>query len=142
MGGCRGVMSLMRMNNYGASNPHYFKEAASQICNIIQIETLQAVDNIEEIAAVDGVDALFVGPSDLSASMGHIGNAVHPEVKAKIEEAFKRIQATGKAAGFLTANQDDAKWALTLGCNFVAVGSDIQMLSASTRAAAKDFHSF
>lgn len=140
--GMRGVMSLARMNNYGAQNPHYYREAADQICNIVQIETLQAVDNIEEIAAVDGVDALFIGPSDLSASMGHIGNPGHPDVREKIAEAVKRINATGKAAGFLTANHADAKWALELGCNFVAVGSDMQMLVQHTKAAAADFHGF
>jgi len=141
-GGVRGVMSLARMNNYGSQNPHYYREAADQICNIVQIETAEAVANIEEIAAVDGVDALFIGPSDLSASLGHIGNPGHPEVKAKIEDAFRRITATGKASGFLTANQADAKWALQLGCNFVAVGSDVQMLTASVKSAAADFHAF
>lgn len=142
LGGIRGVMSLARMNNYGAQNPHYYKEAAGQICNIMQIETLEAVENIEAIAAIDGVDALFVGPSDLSASMGFIGQAQHPEVKAKIEEAFSRIVATGKAAGFLTASKEDAQWALKCGCHFVAVGSDMQMLTAAAKAAASDFHSF
>jgi len=142
LGGIRGVMSLARMNNYGAANPHYFKEAAGQICNIVQIETVMAVDNIEAIAAVDGIDALFIGPSDLSASMGHIGNPGHPEVKDKIADAFKRIKATGKASGFLTANHADAKWALELGCNFVAVGSDMQMLTAAVRSASADFHTF
>jgi len=142
LGGIRGVMSLARMNNYGAQNPHYYKEASGQICNIVQIETLDAVSNIEEIAAVDGVDALFIGPSDLSASMGHIGNPGHPDVKAKIAEAFERIGKTGKASGFLTANHDDCRWALKLGCNFVAVGSDMQMITASTKAAATDFHKF
>jgi len=142
LGGIRGVMSLARMNNYGAQNPHYYKEAAGQICNIMQIETLEAVENTEAIAAIDGVDALFVGPSDLSASMGFIGQAQHPEVKAKIEEAFSRIVATGKAAGFLTASKEDAQWALKCGCHFVAVGSDMQMLTAAAKAAASDFHSF
>mmetsp|Transcript_33646 Transcript_33646/g.60893 ORF Transcript_33646/g.60893 Transcript_33646/m.60893 type:complete len:302 (+) Transcript_33646:52-957(+) len=142
LGGLRGVMSLARMNNYGAQNPHYYKEAAGQICTIMQIETLEAVDNIEAIAAVDGVDALFVGPSDLSASMGFIGQAQHPEVKAKIEEAFKRIVATGKSAGFLTASKEDAQWALKCGCHFVAVGSDMQMLTAAAKGAAADFHNF
>lgn len=142
LGGIRGVMSLARMNNYGAQNPNYYKEAAGQICNIMQIETLEAVENIEAIAAIDGVDALFVGPSDLSASMGFIGQAQHPEVKAKIQEAFSRIVATGKAAGFLTASKEDAQWALKCGCHFVAVGSDMQMLSAAAKAAAADFHSF
>merc|ERR1712217_938910 len=119
-----------------------YKEAAGQICNIVQIETLEAVNNIEEIAAVEGVDALFVGPSDLSASMGYIGQAQHPEVKDKIAEAFKRINATGKASGFLTANHDDCKWALSLGCNFVAIGSDMQILATQTRAYAADFKKF
>lgn len=141
-GGVRGVMSLARMNNFGAANPSYYLEASKQICNIVQIETVEAVDNIEEIAAVDGVDALFIGPSDLSASMGFIGQAQHPEVRAKIADAFKRITATGKASGFLTANHDDCKWALTLGCNFVAVGSDMQILTAASRAAAADFDAF
>merc|ERR1711972_999755 len=142
LGGVRGVMSLARMNNFGAQNPHYYREAADQICNIVQIETVTACDNIEQIAAVDGIDALFIGPSDLSASMGHIGNPGHPEVREAIGGAFKRIAATGKASGFLTANHDDCRWALSLGCNFVAVGSDMQMLTASCRSAAADFQSF
>lgn len=140
--GIRGVMSLARMNNYGAANPGYYKQASDQICNIVQIETVEAVDNIEEIAAVDGIDALFIGPSDLSASMGHIGNAGHPEVREKMADAFKRIAATGKASGFLTANHDDCKWALKLGCNFVAIGSDMQILATMTRAYAADFQKF
>lgn len=142
LGGNRGVMSLARMNNYGAQNPHYYREAASQICNIVQIETAAAVDNIEEIASVDGIDALFIGPSDLSASLGHIGNPGHPEVRDKIAEAFARIKTTGKASGFLTANKDDVKWVLGLGCNFVGVGSDMQMLTVSVKSAATEFHAF
>eukprot|EP00747_Dinoflagellata_sp_TGD_P181532 gnl/TRDRNA2_/TRDRNA2_35401_c0_seq1.p1 gnl/TRDRNA2_/TRDRNA2_35401_c0~~gnl/TRDRNA2_/TRDRNA2_35401_c0_seq1.p1 ORF type:complete len:306 (+),score=65.40 gnl/TRDRNA2_/TRDRNA2_35401_c0_seq1:58-975(+) len=140
--GVRGVMSLARMNNYGASNPHYYKEAANQLCTIVQIETVEAVDNIEEIAAVDGVDALFIGPSDLSASMGHIGNPGHPEVRAKIEEAIKRIAKTGKASGFLSGNHDDCRWVLSLGCNFCAVGSDMNFLTGMTKKAAEDFHKY
>mmetsp|Transcript_118367 Transcript_118367/g.335670 ORF Transcript_118367/g.335670 Transcript_118367/m.335670 type:complete len:323 (-) Transcript_118367:45-1013(-) len=142
LGGIRGVMSLARMNNFGAANPHYYREAAGQICNIVQIETAGALANIEEIAAVDGVDGLFIGPSDLSASLGHIGNPQHPEVREAISSAFRRIGATGKASGFLTANKDDAKWALELGCNFVAVGSDMQMITAACKSAAAEFHAF
>ncbi|CAJ1402757.1 unnamed protein product [Effrenium voratum] len=142
LGGVRGVVSIGRMNNYGAQSPHYYQEAAAQICNIMQIETMEAVDNIEAIAAVDGVDALFVGPSDLSASMGFIGQPRHPEVRAVIEKAFSRILATGKAAGFLTANKEDAQWALEQGCSFVAVGSDMQMLTAAAKAAATEFKAF
>lgn len=142
LGGVRGVMSLMRMNNYGAQNPHYYTEAAGQICSIVQIETLEALANIEEIAAVDGVDALFIGPSDLSASLGHIGNPQHPEVRAHIESAFRRITATGKASGFLSANHDDCRWVLELGCNFVAIGSDLQMITSLSKSSAAAFHAF
>lgn len=142
LGGIRGVMSLARMNGYGSQNPHYYKESAGQICNIVQIETLEAVDNIEKIAAVEGIDALFIGPSDLSASMGHIGNAEHPEVREKMAEAFKRIGATGKASGFLNANPDTCKWALSQGCNFIAVGSDIQMITAGAKNAAATYRKF
>lgn len=140
-GGIRGVMSLARMNGYGATK-NYYAEAAGQICNIVQIETVEAVNNIEKIAAVDGVDALFVGPSDLSASMGHLGDARNPDVKAMIADCFARIGKTGKASGFLTANHDDCKWALSLGCNFVAIGSDMQILATQTRAYAADFKKF
>lgn len=142
LGGIRGVMSLARMNNFGAANPGYYTEAAGQICNILQIETVEGYKNIEEIAGVDGVDALFLGPSDLSASMGHIGNYKHPEVMAALADSFKRIKKTGKASGFLTANHDDCRWALEQGCDFVAVGSDMQMLATCVRGAAKDFHEF
>mmetsp|Transcript_30631 Transcript_30631/g.55957 ORF Transcript_30631/g.55957 Transcript_30631/m.55957 type:complete len:285 (+) Transcript_30631:69-923(+) len=140
--GVRGVMSLARMNNFGAANPHYYREAAGQICVIVQIETAQAVENIEAIAAVDGVDALFVGPSDLAASLGHIGNPGHPDVRNKIDEAFRRIVATGKASGFLSADHESCKRVLKLGCTFVAVGSDMQMLSKAATTAAADFNKF
>jgi 4-hydroxy-2-oxoheptanedioate aldolase len=140
--GSRGVMSLARMNNYGAQNPHYYKEADTQICNIVQVETIEAVNNIPEIAAVDGVDALFIGPSDLSASMGHIGNPGHPEVREAIEKGFRLIKESGKPGGFLSANHDDCKWVLEMGCTFCAVGSDVAMLTNTSRAVAADFHSF
>merc|ERR1719487_2030676 len=129
-------MSLARMNNFGAASPSYYREAAGQICNIVQIETKEAVDNIEEIAAVEGVDALFIGPSDLSASMGHIGNPGHPEVRETIEKGFKLIGESGKPGGFLSANHDDCKWVLNMGCTFCAVGSDIAMITNTSKAVA------
>ena len=140
--GVRGVMSLARMNNYGAANPHYYQEAADQTCVIVQVETAEAVSNIAEIAAVDGVDALFIGPSDLSASMGHIGNPSHPDVRAAIEGAFTAINKTGKAGGFLSANHDDCRWVLEMGCTFCAVGSDVAMLTNTSKAICADFKQF
>lgn len=140
--GVRGVMSLARMNQYGTNGPAYFHECDAQICRIVQVETVEAVSNIEAIAAVDGVDALFVGPSDLAASMGHIGNPAHPEVRAAIADAVRRIAASGKAGGFLSANPDDCKWVLELGVDFVAVGSDVALLTNLCRAKAEEFHAF
>lgn len=140
--GVRGVMSLARMNNYGAANPQYYHEAAKQVCVIVQVETAEAVKNIAEIGAVDGVDALFIGPSDLSASMGHIGNPGHPEVRAAIESSFAAINKTGKAGGFLSANHADCRWVLEKGCTFVAVGSDVAMLTNTSKAVCADFKKF
>eukprot|EP01065_Artemidia_motanka_P043073 TRINITY_DN5907_c0_g1_i1.p1 TRINITY_DN5907_c0_g1~~TRINITY_DN5907_c0_g1_i1.p1 ORF type:complete len:289 (+),score=114.02 TRINITY_DN5907_c0_g1_i1:76-942(+) len=140
--GGRGVMSLARMNNYGAQNPHYYKQIEDQLCTIVQIETIEAVERISEIASVDGVDALFVGPSDLSASMGHIGNPAHPEVRAAIERAFASIKKSGKAAGFLSANHDDCRWVLKMGAEFCAVGSDVALLTNLCKSTASGFHKF
>jgi 4-hydroxy-2-oxoheptanedioate aldolase len=140
--GVRGVMSIQRMNNYGTQLPDYYRLAHTQICNILQVETIGAVERIAEIGAVPGVDALFIGPSDLAASMGHIGNPGHPEVRAAIELAIAKIAECGLPSGFLSAKPEDCRWVLEKGVSFCAVGSDLQMLAASTRAAAKDFKSF
>ena len=140
--GIRGVMSLQRMNMYGAQNPHYYQEAGDQICCILQIETIEAIRAIPEIAAVEGVDALFIGPSDLAASLGHVGNPAHPEVREAIEEGMRLIAATGKPAGFLSANPDDCKWVLNQGATLVAVGSDVVLIANTTKKIAADFKEF
>jgi 4-hydroxy-2-oxoheptanedioate aldolase len=140
--GIRGVMSLQRMNMYGAQNPHYYKECGAQVCTVLQIETIEAIKNIPEIGAVDGVDALFIGPSDLAASLGHVGNPAHPEVRSAIEEGIRLGKATGKPVGFLSANRDDCRWVLEQGVTFCAVGSDVALLANTTRAIAKDFKDF
>ena len=82
---------------------------------LVQVETREALSQIEEIAAVDGVDGVFIGPADLSASFGHIGNWAHPEVQAAIEDAVKRLKKVGKPAGILTPNEEEAE-------DFIAVG--------------------
>lgn len=140
--GVRGAVSLQRMNGFGAQNPHYYREAAGQICVVVQIETIEGLRNIPQIGAVEGVDALFIGPSDLAASLGHVGNPGHPEVRAAIEEGFALIRETGKPGGFLSANPDDVKWVLEMGATFVAVGSDVALLSNLTRKLADDYGAF
>lgn len=136
--GIRGVSGMTRASRYGAI-PDYVQRAEEQLCLILQVETAEAVDRIEEIAAVDGVDAIFIGPSDLAASMGHPGNAGHPDVVDKVEEAIRRIVAAGCPAGILTLDQAFARRCLELGTSFTAVGVDMAMLRAAAVGLARGF---
>ena len=83
----------------------YAKRCNDELCLLVQVETRQALDEIEKIAAVDGVDGIFIGPSDLAASLGHLGNSGHPDVQAAIADAIARIRACSKAAGILTPDE-------------------------------------
>ena len=105
----------------------------------MQVETRTAIQNLDAIAATDGVDGVFIGPADLSASMGHIGNPTHPEVQAVIEDAIARIVRAGKAAGILTPDEALARRYLQLGATFVAVGLDTQLLARGSAALAAKF---
>ena len=118
---------------------NYFRDADEQMCLLVQAETRTAMENLEAIAAVEGVDGIFIGPADLSASLGHRGNAAHPEVQAVIEDGIKRIAAAGKAPGILTSNNELAQHYLDLGATFVAVGTDVGILAKQTTALARRF---
>jgi 4-hydroxy-2-oxoheptanedioate aldolase len=118
---------------------NYAKEANAQTCLLVQAESRTAIDNLEAIAAVDGVDGIFIGPADLSAAMGHVGELTHPEVQATIDKSIGRIIATGKAAGILTADETLARKYLSLGATFVAVGLDNNLLVKATSALAEKF---
>lgn len=122
--GSRGVAGVTRATRYGRCK-EYIHKANDQLCMIVQIETPEAVGNIEEIAAVDGVDGIFVGPSDLSASMGYPGNPSHEVVQTALLDAVRRINESGKPAGILATNVADAKRYLEWGYTFVAVGLDV-----------------
>jgi 4-hydroxy-2-oxoheptanedioate aldolase len=100
-----------------------------------------ALDNLDAITSIDGVDGVFIGPADLSASMGHIGNAAHPAVQAAIEDGIRRIASAGKAAGILTTDEAQARRYLELGATFVAVGLDHNILSRGAAALAAKFKS-
>ena len=136
--GIRGVALGPRANRYGRVE-NYFARAADEICVLVQVETRQAVAEIEAIAAIDGIDGIFIGPSDLSADMGFLGQPSHPDVKSTIEDAVARILECGKAAGILTGNEDEAKHWLKRGCTFVAVGSDLALLARQSEALAARF---
>jgi 4-hydroxy-2-oxoheptanedioate aldolase len=136
--GVRGVAVATRASRYGRVRD-YARRAQEELCVIVQLETRAALGNLEPIAAVDGVDGLFIGPSDLAASMGHLGDSAHPEVRAAIDDAVRRISATGKAAGILAPVEEDARHWLALGCLFVAVGSDVSLLARHSEALAARF---
>jgi 4-hydroxy-2-oxoheptanedioate aldolase len=136
--GIRGVASSTRANHYGRVN-NYLKLADSEICLLVQVETRPALGELEAIAKVEGVDGVFIGPSDLAASLGHIGNPAHPEVQAALEDAVKRLKAVGKAAGILTLSEEEARRYIGWGYVFVAVGSDIGLLGRGADALAKKF---
>lgn len=113
--------------------PGYTKIANDEICLIIQVETVEAMQNLEEIAAVEGIDAIFIGPTDLSASMGHIGQADHPDVVAAIEQAIEIITKSGKAAGLLSVNIEAARHYEAKGARFIGVGVDTLLLASATK---------
>jgi 4-hydroxy-2-oxoheptanedioate aldolase len=137
--GVRGVGSLSARASRWGRVPNYLHSAEQELCLIVQVESQRALDNLDAIAATPGVDAVFVGPSDLSAALGHLGNAGHPEVQKAIEDAIKRIRAAGRAAGIMTPDETLARRALDFGCSFAAVGADAAILARGTEALAKKF---
>lgn len=125
--GIRGVSGLTRATNFAAI-PGYHKIAREEICLLIQVETLEAIDNIEAMAAVEGIDGIFVGPADLAAAMGHAGEPNNPEVKEACRNAIKRIVASGQPAGILTLDEEFAEEAIQLGATFVSNDVDMAAL--------------
>ncbi len=136
--GIRGVAGTTRATRFGRI-PGYAKRAHEEICVLLQVETVKALENLDEICAVDGVDGVFIGPADLHASFGYVGEGHHPDVWPKIEDAVQRIRRNGKAPGFLTPNEADARRVLELGAQFVAVGSDNGLLARAADALAAKF---
>jgi 4-hydroxy-2-oxoheptanedioate aldolase len=135
--GIRG-MANARANRFGRMLD-YAHAANAQVCMLVQAETQTALDNIEAIAAIDGVDGIFIGPADLSASLGHVLNPTHPVAQKAIDDSIRRIVKTGKAAGILTPDETLARHYLELGATFVAVGLDTNLLTRHTSALAAKF---
>jgi len=130
-----GVARASRWSLYG----DYLQKADEEICLLVQVETASAAARLKEIAAVPGVDGVFFGPADLSASMGHRGNPGHPEVQQVIEEGIATVRAAGKAPGILTVDTALARRYLQLGALFVAVGVDTTLLARASRDLATAF---
>lgn len=133
--GIRGVSGSTRANKYGSVS-NYHKNARDEICLIVQVETQEALNEIEAIASVPGIDGIFIGPADLAASMGYPGEPNHPEINKAVLDATKRIRAAGIAPGILTLNQPFVSQVLEAGAVFAATDVDMTILkrSASERA--------
>ncbi|WP_033451385.1 2-dehydro-3-deoxyglucarate aldolase [Bordetella bronchiseptica] len=131
--GMRGVSVAQRSNRYGTVTD-YLRTINDNICVLLQIESRPGVEAVDEIAAVDGVDGVFIGPSDLAAALGHLGNPGHPEVQEAIRHLHGRVAAQGKAVGILAPVQADARRYLDMGAHFVAVGSDLGVFKQATFA--------
>ena len=131
--GVRGLSVSQRNNKYGTVKD-YFKIVNDNIAVMVQIETMTAVNAIDEICAVEGVDGIFIGPGDLSTTMGHIGNPLHPEVQAAMQKVYASAKAHGKPVGILAPVEADARRYLEMGATFVAVGSDLGVFRNATQA--------
>lgn len=131
--GIRGVSVSQRNNRYGTI-PGYFQGVNEQISVSLQIESPAGVESVAEIAAVEGVDAIFIGPSDLAAGYGHLGNPGHPDVQAAMASVFQAVKALGKAVGILAPVEADARRYMAMGATMVAVGSDLGVFRGATQA--------
>jgi 4-hydroxy-2-oxoheptanedioate aldolase len=131
--GIRGVGSALARASHWNQVENYLLQAEQELCVLVQIETVKAMENLEAIAAVEGVDGVFFGPSDLSASMGYIGNPGAPEVQKALAEGISLVQDAGKAVGILSADLQLAQKYLDLGALFVAVGVDTSLLTRAAR---------
>ncbi len=131
--GMRGMGSALARASRWQTYPKYLHEANAETCLLVQAETVEAMRNLDAIAAVPGVDGVFIGPADLSASMGHVGNPGHPDVQAAIADGIARIRRAGKAAGILSTTEEQARKWLAAGVTFIAVGIDTVLLSNAAK---------
>ena len=138
--GVRGVAGFTRATGFGRVKD-YFKRVEEELCVLVQVETRLGLDNLNAIANTDGVDGVFIGPADLSAGLGHLGDIPHPEVQKAIDDAIARIRIAGKAPGILAPVEADARRYLQMGCMFVAVGADVGLLARESEKLCARFKS-
>ncbi|MBV7543554.1 aldolase/citrate lyase family protein [Acidovorax sp. sic0104] len=137
--GVRGMGSALARSSRWQAFPQYVHEANEQVCLLVQAETMEAMRNLDAIAATPGVDGVFIGPADLSASMGHPGNPGHPDVQAAILGGIASILRAGKAPGILATSEAQARQWLAAGALFVAVGVDTMLLASAAADLAARF---
>jgi 4-hydroxy-2-oxoheptanedioate aldolase len=132
--GLRGVgAGLARASDYNGVSD-YLQTANGEVCLLLQVESVAGLDALDEILGVEGVDGVFIGPADLAADMGQLGNPGAAEVQAAVSDALVRIRAAGRAAGILTSDRALARGYAEAGVDFLAVGSDVGVLRAGLTA--------
>lgn len=127
-------MASCNRGNRFAHVPNYFKRANDEMCVVVQIETGAAVGRVREIAAVNGIDAVFVGPSDLAADLGHLGDPAHSDVQSAINDVLGSAQAAGKPAGIFAFGPDDARKRFDAGFRFASIGADLSAMIKACEA--------
>jgi 4-hydroxy-2-oxoheptanedioate aldolase len=136
--GVRGVAGVTRASRFGRV-ADYARRAEQELCLLVQIETRLGLDHLEKIARMDGIDGVFIGPADLAAGLGHLGEQGHPEVQSAIRDAIGRIRACNKPAGILTPDEATARKYIEWGTTFTAVGLDALVLKTETEKLAAKF---
>ena len=136
--GVRGVAGMTRATRFGRVDD-YAKRADRELCLLVQVETRAGLDALEAIARCEGVDGVFIGPADLAAGLGHLGEIPHPEVQSAIRDGIARIRACGKAAGILATDEPSARRYIEWGTTFTAVGMDAMILARETERLAAKF---
>lgn len=139
--GVRGVAGSTRASRFGRI-ADYVKKAEAELCLLVQIESRQGLDHLDQIARTDGVDGVFIGPADLAAGLGHLGEIGHPEVQSAIKDAIARIKAAGKPAGILATDEASTRRYMEWGTTFTAVGVDAMILLRETEKLAKLYKGF
>ncbi|MEA1015744.1 4-hydroxy-2-oxoheptanedioate aldolase [Sphingosinicella sp. LY1275] len=137
--GLRGVGSAISRGSRWNRIPNYLQKAEEDLCLLLQVESRKALDNLKEIASVEGVDGIFIGPSDLAADMGHLGNPGHAEVKSAISRGIRSLKRLGRPSGLLIADEALARAFIEEGASFVAVGTDVTVLARGAEALAARF---
>ncbi|KIN75313.1 HpcH/HpaI aldolase family protein [Sulfitobacter noctilucae] len=139
--GDRGVGYTLTRASRFSQITDYGTTADAQVCLMVQVENKKGIAALDDILAIDGIDGVFIGPADLAADMGHMGNALHEDVQSIIMDALRRIRAAGKAPGILSTNDPVTEAALEAGAQFVAVGADVLLLARSAQALSSKWQS-
>ena len=137
--GVRGVGAALARASAFNRTVDYLQTANDEVSLLLQVESRAGLEVLDDIASIEGVDGVFIGPADLAADMGFLGKPGAPEVQAEVEKALKKIQSHGKAAGILIGDLALAKRYLELGATFVAIGNDVTLLANATTKLLADF---